>query len=217
MGPLTAGPGLVAALTVGGPPQAIPVVQGPPPQALVVSSQVRAELDAAEAMLSQVDDPALRARVVGRLDAARSLLLRLEEFEAGVGVVIPHRDGVIALGSGTIPDGRVAGDRARADRHRGARARMTDRDFEALAAQISDNSFSSQQLKLLRSGTRDRTVTTAQVMTLMGLFSFGRDQVEAAAHLHAKVADPENWYRVYSVFKFSTDADRLRERVGDTE
>ena len=48
----------------------------------------------------------------------------------------------------------------------------------------------------------------------MGLFTFGRDRVEAAAMLD-RVVDPDNWHRVYTVFKFNTDADKLRTRVGD--
>ena len=193
-------------------PPAIPVVQAPPPETVVVSSQVRDELDAAEAMLSQVEDAALRARVLARLDAARSLLLRLERLPGGVGVVVPHRDGVVVVPGGTVPD-RVPA-RASAGRFR---TPLSDAEFDQLSVDLNATSFSSQQLKQLRTATQDRSVTVAQVVSLLGLFSFGRDQVEAAAALHDRVSDPAGWSRVYSVFKFTSDADRLRERVGDTE
>lgn len=205
--------GLLLPLVVeAAPPPAVPVVQAPPPETLVVSAQVRDELDAAEAMLSQVEDAALRARVLARLDAARSLLLRLERLPGGVGVVVPHRDGVVVVPGGTVPD------RARVPPASGRfRVPLTDAEFDRLGADLNATSFSSQQLKQLRTATQDRSVTVDQVVSLLGFFSFGRDQVEAAAALYAHVADPSSWNRVYSVFKFSTDADRLRERVGDPE
>lgn len=211
MGTLAATLGLLLPLVVGAePPPPVPLVQAPPPETLVVSAQVRDELDAAEAMLSQVEDAALRARVLARLDSARSLLLRLERLPGGVGVVVPHRDGVVVIPGGTVPD------RAQEPPTLGrSRAPLTDAEFDRLAADLNATSFSSQQLKQLRAATQDRAVTVDQVVFLLGCFSFGRDQVEAAAALHARVSDRGNWNRVYSVFKFTSDADRLRERVGD--
>ena len=49
----------------------------------------------------------------------------------------------------------------------------------------------------------------------MGVFTFGKDMVEAGAMLHPRTVDLQNWYQVYSLFTFSADKDKLRERVGD--
>lgn len=189
------------------PPTGPAVVGLPPPQAVNLAVRARAELDSAEALLSQVQDAELRGRIAERLARSRALLLEIEGQPAGVSVVLPFRDGVVVVPGGTVPDAGLP-PRPKAD-PRG----IAPEDFDALLASVSGNSFASQQLKLLRAGASGQAFTVAQVMALMRCFSFGRDQVEAALMLHPKVVDPENWEQVYSVFTFSTDATRLQERL----
>ena len=187
------------------PALAVPVVQTPPPQALNLAAQARTQLDAASALLTQVEDEALQRRIARKLENTRALLLQIEGLPGGVGVVVPTRDAVVVVGGGRVADRpSAAGRRLRP---------LSDAEFDDLAAEVADTAFSSQQLKALRTGTRDRGVTVRQVMELMGLFSCGRDQVEAAAMLHDHVVDPDRWSLVYGVFKFTSDAEALRARV----
>jgi len=190
------------------PARVTPIVQTPPPHAMNLAAQARANLDAAEALLGQADDPAVQRRIARKLAAARALLLEIEGLPGGVGVVVRTGDAVVVVGGDRVSTTPVHPmDRGRPP--------LTDAEFDSLLAAINETSFSSQQLKALRSGTLDRGVTTSQVMELMGVFTFGRDQVEAAATLHDHVVDPERWPRVYTVFKFTSDADALRARVED--
>lgn len=190
-----------------GPATGPALVGLPPPQAVNLAVRARAELDSAEALLSQVQDAELRGRIAERLARSRALLLEIEGQPAGVSVVLPFRDGVVVVPGGTVPDA-ASPPRPKAD-PRG----IAPADFDALLASVAGNSFASQQLKLLRAGSAGQAFTVAQVMALMRCFSFGRDQVEAALMLHPKVVDPENWPQVYGVFTFSTDATRLQERL----
>lgn len=80
---------------------------------------------------------------------------------------------------------------------------------------IEQASFSKDKLAVLRSASRERAFTSEQVLTLVRGFSFGNDKVEAAALLHPKVVDPENWYVVYGAFDFESDKRKLRQRIGD--
>lgn len=190
------------------PASAVPVVATPPPQVLNHAAAARTQLDTAQALLSQVEDPDLRARLDRHLASAREHLLRIEGLSDGVSdglsVVVPHRDGVVVVGDRTLHG---------APARRGPAA--SGPVFAQILAAAGESGLSSQQLKALRAASRDHRLTVAQVMEVMGLFTFGRDQVEAAAMLHDQVVDPDNWHRVYTVFKFSTDADKLRTRVGD--
>lgn len=204
---------LMACLSAAAAPPVVPVgvtpiVQTPPPHAMNLAAQARANLDAAEALLGQASDPAVQRRIARKLAAARALLLEIEGLPGGVGVVVRAGDAVVVVGGGRVATQPVHPlDRGRPP--------ISDTDFASLLASVNETSFSSQQLKALRSGTLDRGVTTSQVMELMGLFTFGRDQVEAAAMLHDHVVDREQWHRVYTVFKFTSDADSLRARVED--
>lgn len=94
-------------------------------------------------------------------------------------------------------------------------ATTTQADLANIRRAIDGASFRDDKLATLRSASRDRWFTCAQVITLMGEFSFGKDQVEAAAMLHPNVVDPNNWFSVYAALTFDKDRRDLRRRVGD--
>lgn len=87
-------------------------------------------------------------------------------------------------------------------------------DFNRVFAAVDGESFASEQLAVLGQAARDRWFSVDQVITLLGIFSFGKDQVEAGAVLFPRVVDEEEWYRVYGAFTFDSDKDKLRARVG---
>ena len=88
-------------------------------------------------------------------------------------------------------------------------------DFDSVVAAVDSESFSSGKLTVLRDASRARWFSVNQVQRLMGLFTFGKDMVDAGAILHPRTVDLENWYLVYSAFTFDSDKDKLRQRVGD--
>ncbi len=88
-------------------------------------------------------------------------------------------------------------------------------DMNSVVAAVESESFSDGKLNVLRDASRARWFTVSQVQRLVGLFTFGKDMVEAGAMLHPRTVDLENWYLVYSVFTFDSDKDKLRKRVGE--
>jgi hypothetical protein len=88
-------------------------------------------------------------------------------------------------------------------------------ELNTILEAIEDASFSSDKLSVLRSASRSRWFSAAQVVQVMEKFSFASDKVEAAAMLHEALVDPENWFVVYKALSFESDRRKLRERVGD--
>ena len=84
-----------------------------------------------------------------------------------------------------------------------------------MSAEAVEFEVRKDKLAVLASATKGRLFTCNQVVRLMGAFSFGSDQVDAAAMLHPHVADPENWFTVYQALTFDSDRRKLRQRVGD--
>lgn len=78
---------------------------------------------------------------------------------------------------------------------------------------VKRESFSDEQMVVLRSAVRGRHFTSAQVLRMMSLFDFDDDKVEAAVLLFPKVLDQHNWYTVYAGLTFGSDKAELRRRT----
>ncbi len=87
-------------------------------------------------------------------------------------------------------------------------------DHVRLLAAVESESFADAKLIILRDAAAYKWFTVDQVVAFMGAMTFGKDKVEAAAMLHPRVLDLENWYRVYGVLTFDSEKQELRKRVG---
>lgn len=90
---------------------------------------------------------------------------------------------------------------------------VSPEEFSRIRSAVAAESFSDDQLAVLRSASQGRRFTSAQVSTLMRQFSFSDDRIEAAVMLYPRVADPQNWYTVYDALTFSSDKEELRKRT----
>jgi len=95
-----------------------------------------------------------------------------------------------------------------------SRSACTKNDFKNVLHAVDTEWFDSGRMEVLQSAIGDRWFTVAQVETLVGKFSFDSYQVDAAAMLHGRTVDLENWYRVYDSLTFSSSKRELRRRVG---
>ena len=78
---------------------------------------------------------------------------------------------------------------------------------------LEAESFSDSRLEALSSAKTGRTFTVSQVKSIVAVFSFGDDKVDAAAMLFDHVSDPENWFAVYDSLPFDSDRKDLRKRT----
>lgn len=86
-------------------------------------------------------------------------------------------------------------------------------ELSGLVRALDNATFARDQLALLRDILPSRYFTVDQAIALVRTFSFERDQVEAAKMLYPHIVDPGQWYRMYSVFSFSSSKDDLRART----
>ncbi len=88
------------------------------------------------------------------------------------------------------------------------------KDFTNVVRSMEMEWFDNGKMEVLRSAAGSRWFTVAQVKALVDQFSFDSYQVDAAAMLHGRTVDLENWYRVYDSLTFSSSKRELRQRVG---
>jgi hypothetical protein len=94
-----------------------------------------------------------------------------------------------------------------------AQGPMSHEELQNLLSQLKDTAFADAQLGLVRDAARRNRFETNQVVKIMKLFTFGKDQVEAGAILYPKVIDKKNFFNVYQVFTFDSDKAALRQKV----
>jgi len=172
------------------------------------------------ALLIAANNRALSSEVDERL---REIEAKLAALDAARFVLVDHaallEADVVAC---TLPDGREI--RARQQGGLEARAApaplpppepISRSELDRVQRAVGQARFGGDKIRVLVSAVRDRHLTVAQVREVMGWFNFGKDKVEAAAALHGRVIDPENWYLVYGSLGFENDKRALRQKVGD--
>ena len=87
-------------------------------------------------------------------------------------------------------------------------------DFGRVLQSVKAESFSDARLGVLRDAVGGRWFDVAQVKTMMSVFSFGDEKIDAAVLMHPRVVDPQNWYQVYGTLTFDSEKDTLRKRLG---
>lgn len=86
-------------------------------------------------------------------------------------------------------------------------------EFSRIYSAVSAESFGDDQLAVLRAASQGRRFSSTQVASLMNLFDFSDDRIEAAVFLYPQITDPQNWYTVYGALTFSSDKTELRQRT----
>lgn len=92
---------------------------------------------------------------------------------------------------------------------------MNSGQMQSLLAQINGASFSDDKVQVVKSAASSNWFTCSQVIAVMQALNFDDDRVEAAAIMHPRVVNKDEWYTVYSGLGFSSSRDKLRARVGD--
>jgi hypothetical protein len=91
---------------------------------------------------------------------------------------------------------------------------MSPDAFNALVSAINNESFESNKLGVVSSAAQGNNFLTSQIATVMDLFSFSDGKVTSAVTMWARVLDPQNSFVLYDKLTFSSDKDKLRQRIG---
>ncbi|MBN2829405.1 MAG: DUF4476 domain-containing protein [Candidatus Cloacimonetes bacterium] len=84
---------------------------------------------------------------------------------------------------------------------------MSSIDFNDWCKRIKNESFADDQLRVVNMGAKNVWLTCDQVKTVLGLFSFSEDQLDALKVLWPRVTDKQNSYKVLDSFTFSADKE----------
>ena len=90
---------------------------------------------------------------------------------------------------------------------------MPEQDFVALINAIDGASFAKEKLALVQDACKFHFFTTGQVIAVMEEMSFGKDKVAAAAMMHRKLVDPDQFFKVYEHLDFESDKKKLRDQT----
>ena len=90
---------------------------------------------------------------------------------------------------------------------------MNDYDFLEAKESVGDKTFSDSKMTLAKQITRNNCLTAAQIMQMMGEFSFESSKLEYAKFAYDFCFDRNNYYKVNDAFTFSSSIDELDEYI----
>lgn len=91
---------------------------------------------------------------------------------------------------------------------------LTDSELRTVISRVQAESYSDDQLALVKTVAQSSYFTTEQVVALMKLCAYEDTRIEIAATLYPRVVDNQNWYLIYDGLTYSSSKKTLRERIG---
>ncbi len=89
----------------------------------------------------------------------------------------------------------------------GMRMVMPDSEFGDLLSRIGRESFSDDQLRVLRTAAKNYRFTCSQIVRLIGTYTYSDDKLEALRIAYPDCPDPQNNYKILDAFTYSTDKE----------
>jgi hypothetical protein len=82
---------------------------------------------------------------------------------------------------------------------------MNNSSFSQLIKNVSDESFSDDQLRYIRTASKSHYFTVSQVERMIDVFTFSDDKIECLSIMYPKVIDPENSFSIIGHFTYEDD------------
>lgn len=86
---------------------------------------------------------------------------------------------------------------------------MSGSAFNTAVNSVQSKSFEESKITTAKQVITANCLSTAQVIQLMGLFSFEESKLDIAKFAYARVVDPANYFQVNDAFTFETSIDDL--------
>lgn len=106
--------------------------------------------------------------------------------------------------SATIPEPTRATRRSEPD-PQPARTPMSNADFDRLLNSVREESFSDDQLRIIRLSARNSYFSVDQIIRMINVLTFSDDQLESLRIMYDRVTDPENGHSIINAFTYSSD------------
>lgn len=189
-----------------------PVPEAPKPGAADLVQLALDRLAAVQALVIASEDgldEADRAELTSELvDARRSLeqaLLAIGHLESGGDLRALLEEAGLVLSEG---------EKTAADEEERRRQGLSPERFQEVVSAITAVSFNEGRMQALKRELKDHQLTSSQAWSIVELFDFSRDRVEALIFLHPEIVDPENFEALLAGLKFESDRETVRSRLG---
>ena len=87
-------------------------------------------------------------------------------------------------------------------------------NINSFLSALENEPFSDGKRSVISSAAATNSFTSADVAAIIRVMKFSDEQVYAATTLYDSVVDKNNWYIIYDAVTFSSDKDKIRNRVG---
>ena len=113
----------------------------------------------------------------------------------------------------TYHDGPRGGNHHGSSRGCSKRYAMSPGDFNGALGTIKKQSFEDSKLKTAKQVVSANCLNTNQVMQIAELFSFEDNKLDFAKYAYDFCIEPQSYYKLNGIFKFSSNADELSDYV----
>jgi hypothetical protein len=90
---------------------------------------------------------------------------------------------------------------------------MPAADFNALLSKINAESFSDDQMRVLRTAVNNYNFSCDQIIRLIGAFTYSEDKLDALRLTYPKVTDPKNNFNIIDAFTYSSDKEDAEQII----
>lgn len=90
---------------------------------------------------------------------------------------------------------------------------IPSQNFSSIMSAINDESFSDDKMNVAKQTTKNKCLTTEQVIEICNLFSFEDSKLEYAKYAYPRTYDIDDYYKVNSVFGFSSSKEELNDFI----
>ncbi|MBZ0202118.1 MAG: DUF4476 domain-containing protein [Ignavibacteria bacterium] len=90
---------------------------------------------------------------------------------------------------------------------------MKNEDFKDLKGSVSNRSFETSNVSILKSAIDANSFTSEQLKELLGYFTFEDSKLEIAKYGYKKICDTKNFFKVYEAFTFDSSIEELKNYI----
>ncbi|WP_460613139.1 DUF4476 domain-containing protein [Hymenobacter seoulensis] len=90
---------------------------------------------------------------------------------------------------------------------------MSPRDVEGLLQAVQRQSFDDGKLAIIREALRETSLPADDARRLVSTIAFDRNKIELAKFMYSRVADRQNFYRVYEALQYTSSIREVQQYV----
>lgn len=90
---------------------------------------------------------------------------------------------------------------------------MSPRDVDDLLQTVQRQSFDDNKLAIIREALREMSLPADDARRLVTTLAFDRNRIELAKYLYTRVADRQNFYRVYEALQYQSSIREVQQFV----